>query len=187
MRRLVLTAVTSALVMAVVPASALARHHHHKRQHKRVHHARVIHRRFGDVSTTPTVPGSPPADAVGTVDSFMGGVLTIKLNDGSSVSGKVTSDTEVECEAAQSPTMHDDGDGGGGGGDDQSGDESGNGDHNASGGDDNAGGGDDNGQGDDENAQNCTMANLSHGAFVRGAELRISSAGAVWDKVDLIH
>ena len=71
--------------------------------------------------------------------------------------------------------------------DDQSGDESGNGDHNASGGDDNAGGGDDNGQGDDENAQNCTMANLSHGAFVRGAELRISSAGAVWDKVDLIH
>ena len=45
--------------------------------------------------------------------------------------------------------------------------------------------GDDNDQ-DDQAQQACTTANLTPGASVRGAELKISSAGAVWDKVDLI-
>jgi hypothetical protein len=172
MKRLTLTAFASALVVAIAPASALASHHHKRHHHKRVHHARVVHKRFGDV-TTPTSPSTPSSDAVGTVDSFTGGVLTIKLNDGSTVSGKVTPDTEIECEAAENEAaMHADGDGGGGGGDN-------------SGGDDN-GRGDDNGNGDDEQGQSCSTTDLSSGMSVSGAELRITSAGAVWEKVRLI-
>jgi hypothetical protein len=45
--------------------------------------------------------------------------------------------------------------------------------------------GDDNGQ-DEQGEQACTTASLTPGASVRGAELKISSAGAVWDKVDLM-
>jgi hypothetical protein len=177
MKRLTLTAFVSALVLAIAPASALARHHH-KRHHHRTHHARVVHRRFGDITT----PSTPTSHTAGTIDSFTNGLLRIKLNDGSTVSGKVTNDTEIECEAADNEsTTHADGDGGGG-------DRSGSGDQ--SGGDDN-GSGDDNGAGENENenenenAQNCSSS-LTAGTMVRGAELKISSAGAVWDKVDLI-
>ena len=64
----------------------------------------------------------------------------------------------------------------------------GSGDH--SGGDDSGpgGGGDDNGQGDDQNENNqaCTTANLTPGASVGAAELRISSDGSVWQRFDLI-
>src|SRR5947209_4132617 len=129
MRRLTLTAFASALVLAIAPASALASHHH-KRHHHRTHHARVVHKRFGDVNNPTTPTTTPTSDTAGTIDSFTNGVLTIKLNDGSTVSGKVTSDTEIECEAADNESaMHADGDGGG--------DHSGSGDQ--SGGDDNRG------------------------------------------------
>jgi hypothetical protein len=187
MKRLGVITVASALVLGLAPASALARHHHKRHHHARVHHrAHIRHKRFGNISTppatstTPTTPGMPPADAVGTVDSFSGGTLTIKLNNGSTVSGTVDSSTELECEAAEpadNSTIHEDGDGGG--------DHSGSGDNGGSGGDDQGSGDDD--QGDDQGENNqCTTADLTPGAFVRGAELRISSAGEVWDKVDLI-
>ena len=193
MRRMILAAATSSLVLALVPAGAMARQHsHHKRHHarhqvrhhKRVH--RVIHRRFGDVNNPATTPttGTPSSDAVGTVDSFTNGTLTIKLNNGSTVSGMVTNDTEIECEAAQSTVMTDThrdggGDNGGSGSGDNGGQNSGD-DHG-----DQGDQGDDNDQ-DDQAQQACTTANLTQGASVRGAELKISSAGAVWDKVDLI-
>jgi hypothetical protein len=150
MRRLVLTAVASAAVLALVPASALARHHarhHHSRSHHRTH---IRHERFGNITTppattpAPTTPGAPPADSVGTVTSFTNGVLMLTLNNGSTVSGTVTGDTEIECEGAMDQSMQ-----------------------------------------SAENA-NCSMANLVPGAFIRGAELGISSAGAVFEKVDLI-
>jgi hypothetical protein len=176
MRRIMLSAVASVAVVALVPASALASHHH-KRHHRRAHHARVHHarvRRFGDVSSSSTTPPSTTTPtAVGTVDSFTNGVLTIKLNDGSTVSGAVTNDTELECEAAQPMgTVHEDGDSGEHGGGDN---------HNGSGGEDN-GGGEDQG----EQNQNCTSANLMTGATVGAAELRLSSAASTWEKVDLI-
>ncbi len=193
MRRMILAAATSSLMLALVPAGAMARQHsHHKRHHarhhvrhnKRVH--RVIHKRFGDVSnpTTTPAPGTPSSDAVGTVDSFTNGTLTIKLNNGSTVSGMVTDATEIECEAAESTMtdLHRDGDRSGRGGPgsgDNSGRDSG-GDHG-----DRGDRGDDNDQ-DDQGEQACTSANLTAGTSVRGAELKISSAGAVWDKVDLI-
>jgi hypothetical protein len=178
MKRFMFTAATSVVVLALAPASALARHHHqrpHSRtHHARVHHTRVLHRRFGDVNspTTPTPAAIPTADSAGTVASFTNGILTIKLNDSSTVSGAVTNDTEIECEAAESTgTIHEDGDGDHGGG----------GERHGSNGD---GHGDQNDQG--EQNQNCTTADLMPGAMVRGAELRLSSAGATWEKVELI-
>jgi hypothetical protein len=181
MKRLTLTAVASSLVLAIAPASALASHHGKRHHHKRVHHARVIRKRFGDLNNPTTPTTTPTSDSAGTIESFTNGVLIIKLNDNSTVSGKVTNDTEIECEAADNETtMHADGDGGGG-------DRSGSGDQ--SGGENNSG--DDDGAGENENenenenAQNCSTS-LTGGTMVRGAELKISSAGAVWDKVDLI-
>jgi hypothetical protein len=184
MRRVVLTTVASVAVLALAPASALASHHH-KRHHRRVHHARVSHRRFGDMSaSSTTTPSTTTAPAAGTVDSFMNGVLTIKLNDGSTVSGAVTNDTEIECEAARSmSTFHGDDHGGGDNSGPGGGDNSGPG-----GGDDRGDRGDDRGDRNDqgEEHQNCNTADLTPGAMVGGAELRLSSTGASWDKVDLI-
>ena len=93
MRRVLYTLIASALVVALVPATALGRSHH-KRHH---HHVRVHHKRFGrtDAPATPSM-----ADNAGTVASFDGTKLTIQLNDGSTVSGTVNNDTEIECEAA---------------------------------------------------------------------------------------
>ena len=42
----------------------------------------------------------------------------------------------------------------------------------------------DNNQGEDE--QICTTSNLTTGTVVQEAELRLSSAGAVWDEVELV-
>src|SRR5690242_937520 len=98
MRRLVLTAMASALVIALVPASALAHkgRSHHKRHHARTHHTRVRHLRFGDVNsgtgnaggtTTPTTPPAMPT-SIGTVGTFDAttGALTINLTGGQTVS-----------------------------------------------------------------------------------------------------
>jgi hypothetical protein len=180
MRRMILAAATGSLVLALAPASALARHHsHHHKRHHAAHHARVhrvTHRRFGDVNN-PATTTTPTSSAVGTVDSFDGTTLTIKLNNGSTVSGMVTNDTEIECEMAENQVendLHRDGGGSGEGSGSNSGRDGG----------DN---GDDNGGGDDEGEhQGCTTSALTPGASVSGAELKISSAGAVWDKVDLI-
>ena len=41
--------------------------------------------------------------------------------------------------------------------------------------------------GEDDNEEGCTPAALVKGAIVRRAELRLSSFGAVWEKIDLIQ
>jgi hypothetical protein len=198
MRRTTITLSAVLMLLVFAPASALARHHH-RRHHS---HARI--ERFGrDVTNVPTTPSS--ADNAGTVQSFSNGVLTIMLRDGSTVSGAVTGDTELECVAPeQSQTIHEDGDGGNG---DQtgSGDQSGSSDDQAQGADDQSAGedqsevpepnaseaGDQNEsdaaeQNENEDAQNnCTTADLIQGAVVREAELRISSTGGIWKKVEL--
>ena len=77
------------------------------------------------------------------------------------MSGNVVSgETELECEAPESMStgMHEDGDGGSGSG---------------SGSGENGGG----------NEENCSTANLTPGAVVQEAELRVSSAGANWERV----
>ncbi len=175
MRRILLSVVACCAVIAFVPASAPAQGHHHKRHHHRGHHARVRH--FGDDQNQNNPGAGQNQDqTAGTVQSFSNGVLTIALNDGSMVSGTVTGDTEIECQAPDRSSVmqsHDRHGGDNGGGD--------NGDNNQ--------GDDDNGQGDDNNegaAQTCDMSSLTPGAVVQEAELKISSAGAVWDKVELV-
>jgi hypothetical protein len=188
MRRILFTAVASLAILAIAPASVLAKHHS-KRHHARTHHSRIRHERFGVItptsgsSSTTTTPPVTPTDTAGTVASpVTNNTLVIKLTDGTLVSGTITPNTEIECEAADmndaSETMHSDGDPGGGGGD-----------NNTSGGDENGGGGDQgDDNGDNNGAQNasCTSANLVMGAVVQGAELGISSAGATWDKIELV-
>src|SRR6185312_1671476 len=104
MKLRILAAVSAGALALVAPATATARHHSHRhgtqtRHHKRqAHSTRVL--RFGppaasQVSPSDALPNrtsatSSPASTAGTVASFADGVLTIKLNDGSTVGGKVT-------------------------------------------------------------------------------------------------
>jgi hypothetical protein len=103
------------------------------------------------------------------------GVLTIKLADNSTISGKVDSTTEIECHPA--------GDGNGAGHDKSgaddgpshdSGDDHGGAPHN---GDGHGGGSDD---------QHCTTADLTAGTAVHEAELHGTGDQAVFEKVDLL-
>jgi hypothetical protein len=189
MRRITITLAAALMLLGFGPASALARHHHHHRGRHHHRHARI--ERFGDWSNA---PASNAADNAGTVQSFSGGMLTIMLADGSSVSGAVTDETQLECTAPdQSQTMHEDGDSGSG---DQSGDPSGDQSGDQTGENQTAGMEDQNAtedqneneaedQNDNEDQNTCTTANLAPGTVVRDAELRISSAGAVWKELEL--
>jgi hypothetical protein len=162
MRRLIVSATAAFAVVALAPASALAHNHHHARHHRRVHHLRL-----GDVTPAPTTP----ATAIGTIESNTNGTLVIKLNDGTTLSGAVTADTRVECMSPAIPmtlpgssgtdlgSTRSDWFGPSGSGDD------------------------DNGQGDDN--QECASTGLTPGTSVTGAELRISSVGSVWEKLEL--
>lgn len=198
MRRLLFTVMASVALLAFGPAGALAKHRHH---HGRAHHSRIRHERFGSDTGTPTTPTTGPTQPAdqpaGTVDSFTNGVLTILLPDGKTkVSGTVTDATDLECQSAQPTT----GTGNEGqdlrseGGGDNGGTTTG-----TTGGDDNGGttggdqgdqgnqGNDQGDQGNDQgdNVQSCTTAALTQGTVVLSAELKLSSAGATWDKVEL--
>jgi hypothetical protein len=164
------------MLLAFAPVSALARHHH--RRHHR--HARI--ERFGRDLTSGTTTSSS-AENAGTVEDFSGGMLTLMVG-GRTITGAVTNDTELECMAPeQGQTIHEDGDSGGGDQSD-SGDASGSGDQSGSGEDQNEN--DAAEQNENDGAQNnCSTADLTHGTVVHEAELRISSAGAVWQKVEL--
>jgi hypothetical protein len=119
-------------------------------------------------------------EASGTVDSFVEdsanpgtGVLTIKLADNTTISGKVDSTTEIDCRTARSGddatrARHD-------GGDD------GDGDHSGPGRDGEGDHGDDNGD-----QGNCTTADLTPGTAVHEAELKGTGADAVFTEVKLL-
>jgi hypothetical protein len=190
MRRSLVAFSASFAVLAFAPAAALARHRHHPRHHShhhaRVHHARI--RRFGDVSSPASGPSGATSGSIGTVQSFTNGVLTILLNDNSTVQGTVTGDTEFECISAASSSPGDDqgedsGPQSSGGGDDQAAQTS----------TDSADAGDqptqdsedDGGDGADSGQSSCSSANLTPGTVVQAAELRLSSAGAEWEKLVL--
>ena len=178
MRKFLFVALMSGALAVAVPTTALARHHH--RHHH--HHSRIRHEHFGTAGgTATTTSGDEMQGTAGTVDSFTNGVLTIRLNDNTLVSGMVTSATELQCEAPENEVNDNDADdsfsgsriamddgGGSSGGDDSSGDN---------------GSGDDN-QGQDE--QMCSTSSLAPGTVVQEAELKVSSAGAVWQEVELV-
>jgi hypothetical protein len=173
MRRILFTILACTALSAAVPAMALAhngRHHHKPHHHSRVRHEQFIgHRQASDGSAANPADTSEPT--AGTVTSFDGTTLTITLNNGNTVSGAVTNDTEVKCE---NPAGDDDNvehgdlarDGGPSGGD--QGDQ---GDANDN-------------QGDDDNNNN--MCAIAPGMAVTKAELTINGSGAVWDEVELV-
>lgn len=190
MKRFVLTLGASVVLAAVAPASALAHHRGHHAGHRtKAHGARF--ERFGTSSGQSSTAGSGNTSnlgTAGTVKSYdpSSGELTILLSDGTTtVSGLVTGDTSLTCQStgsSQTSPGDDDGEDQNGGSDNSGGDNSGNagwqGDIQRS---------DDNGGGDDQNqsTQSCGASSLTPGAVVQDAELRLSSAGAVWEKVEL--
>jgi hypothetical protein len=119
-------------------------------------------------------------EQAGTVASFANGTLTVNLFGGGSITGQVTSATEIECDTGG------DDDGEGGDDDDQasksslrSGDEHG---------DDDGEQGDDNEQGDDHESDDeaCPAGALKEGAIVQEAELKLSNGSAVFEKIELL-
>lgn len=131
-------------------------------------------------------------ETIGTVASFVAdagnpnaGVLTITLNNGSTLSGRVDETTEIECRAPEHAVVNQHR------GSDDSGSNSGPG----SGGEDNSGpgsGGEDNsgpGSGGDDGHNDrrpCTTADLTAGTPVHEAEFHRSGDGNVFEEVKLI-
>jgi hypothetical protein len=199
MRRMIITAV--ATVSLAAPSAALAHNGEHHRAGERQHHHRGHHRHAhvlafhaqaptsptsGTSSPSPTTPASE--DKAGTIASFTGGVLTITLNDGSTVSGKVTERTEIECPAPPSATAADvSGRDGGDNGFDERGDRVGGNEGSVESSSSDDGPGDSSGHDDNGNdaAEHCTSTALVPGASVKEAFLSVSSDGATWVKVEL--
>jgi len=230
MRRVLLTAASLAALTLTAPAVALANHRHHHHHKSPSHHATVSFRHIGPVTAgpvaPPTAPGAGPKattpttapatteENAGKVASYTNGVLTLTLGDGSSVSGKVTAGTRIECvSATPTPPTTGPGDDEGAGDDNGLGDDQGEGDRNqeggqgdhhegdqqspmhaagssqSAGGQDNGGGGDDQGDGTQPSATEppCDTSALIPGAVVREAELRIGPGGTEFESVELVR
>jgi hypothetical protein len=204
MRRICMTAMACTGLALAMPGVASAHHHarHADARRARAHHHRGHHTRTvtfaanskttttTDPTTTKTEPMPPSAEGAGTVTSFEGGVLKITLADGTVVSGKVAERTEISCGLAAEDGEPGDDDGGQDRGEDHGGGDGG--DHHG-GGDSGSSGGSGSSQGDDEHGGMpapsevpvCGTSALIAGAKVHEAELTISSAGAIWEKVEL--
>jgi hypothetical protein len=202
MRKSLFTLLALGAMLAAIPAASLAHggdhqrgDRHREREHQREHRQaqqrdRFQHERFGRRDGI--------GRDVGAVSAFANGRLTIRLNDGSSVTGAVARLTEIECEmpqfmrpADQGPGGSGSGSSGGSGGDNgqdgpghNAGDDNGQDGPGHNAGDDNGQGGPDNDPGDDNGDRRCTT--IAPGMAVRDATLTLTSLGAVWTRVDLI-
>jgi hypothetical protein len=163
MRRIMFTILACTALSVAAPAVASAHdgqgNHHHKRHHVR-HEKFVGHRHDRDFGNDMVA---------GTVTSFTDNVLTITLNNGNTVSGLVTDNTEVKCENPE--------------------DNDNNGDNDVEHGDriaDHGPGGDNGDRGDDNDNANDNMCTIAPGMGVRDASLRINGAGSLWDEVELV-
>jgi hypothetical protein len=204
MRRSLLTAVGIMALVLAVPSAALAHrgrghHHHHK---TKAHHAkfRIMHIDAAGTSVTgsptgttpPTTPTtSPTPENAGKVASYTGGVLVLTLNDGSTVSGKVTEDTRIGC-VKETPTTTPGQPGEQGPGDDKGqGDDQSGGDMSQHGDkgsgewqhDQGDGGDDDRGEVQGTPEPLCDSSALLAGAVVRAAELRIGPGGNEFENI----
>jgi hypothetical protein len=129
-------------------------------------------------------PVAPSAETAGTVVSFKEGTLTIKLTNGTLVSGQVTDRTEIRCTPATPPVGTEDSDDQGEG--DHGSSDEGESDHSSAHQAAHAASND--GDDDEGESQTCTPATaLVAETPVREAELSIGPSGAVWDRVDVIH
>jgi Ni/Co efflux regulator RcnB len=198
MKRIVLAAITClSLALVALPAVSAARStsnhvgrdhrpddrggnrdRHGDRHRDRERRDRLEHFRGHDAGTA------------GMVQSFQNGVLTIKLADGSTVAGLVTSATRVSCEAMDHAfASRDGGPGPSGSGNGDNGNRGDNGDRGDRGDNGDRGDRGDNGdrgdRGDDNNAPSCVAMLQQPGTTVRDAELHVSRANAVWDEVEL--
>ncbi len=182
MRRILTTALASSLLALALPAAASAHHegrhdfehraeaHHRHHHHHHRHHARtVVFAKRSTTTTTSSGTPAPPTEAVATVASFENGVLKIMLADGSTVSGKVNEMTEISCDRADHDFGDDDDD-------DDGGSQSGPGSFHHD---------DERGPQDGQSQGVCGVSALVAGAKVEEAELRVSGAGAFWEKVEL--
>ncbi|HEX3832747.1 MAG TPA: hypothetical protein VHW04_12295 [Solirubrobacteraceae bacterium] len=182
MKRIVLAAITCLSLLVALPAISAAhsssnhvgrdhrpddrggnRDRHGDRHHDRERRDRREHFRAHDAGTA------------GMVRSSQNGVLTIKLADGSTAAGLVTSATRVSCEAMDHAFASRDG------GPSPSG--SGNGDIGNRG--DSGDNGDRGDRGDENNSPSCVAVLQQPGTTVRDAELHVSRTNAVWDEVEL--
>jgi hypothetical protein len=195
---MIITAV--ATVSLAAPSAVLAhsgehhraseRHHHHRGHHRQAHvlafHAQAPANptSSGTTSPSPTPPSSE--DKAGTIASFTNGVLTITLNDGSTVSGKVTEGTEIECAMPNAGTPEP-APGTGSFGEREHGDDG----HFDNSNDDSNSGSDGHGddglgnEGEDTQGEHCTSAALVPGASVKEAFLSVGNEGSTWVKVEL--
>jgi hypothetical protein len=211
MRRRLLTAVGIMALALAAPSAALAHHGRGHHRHKgKAHHASVhfVHISASGMTTTststspttPTTPTTPPTpENAGKVASYAGGVLALTLNDGSTVSGKVTNETGIECVKAEpttpttgtttEPTDESQGDDNGPGDDQSRGDMSQQGDQSSDDGEhqneEGDAGGDDVVQGTPEPP--CDSSALTPGAVVRAAELRVGPAGTEFESIVLVR
>jgi hypothetical protein len=191
MKRIAIVAFLAGVLTLGGSGVVLAHNHHahagsHRKHHH--HHARIL--RISDPTPSST-------EGAATVMSFEGGVLTLKLTDGSIQTGKVTSDTEINCGTPEAVAKSSE-DGGRdqgnstGGGSDEGAPTSGPSSHE----DDNNQSDEDN---DDENEATeitemtemtekppaCGEAALKPGAIVHSAELRIDSRGKTFTEIEL--
>ena len=154
-------------------------------------------------------------DNAGTIASFdvETGKLTINLFGGETISGLVNEETEIKCEDHSGASMSSDGSGSGeeeagddnggeteqaepgddNGGEEEAGDDNGGqgeeepGDDNGgeqSGGDNSGPGSESSGPGDGEQS-NCTTADLTPGAVVQQADLKVANGQATFEEVEL--
>ena len=188
MRKLAITSLAGLLALSA-PALAQARSHHAKHHQRRHRHTHVLFLRPASQSLTGTQgAGTQSQEAAGSVTIFEGGMLTVTLNDGTKVTGKVTEQTEIKCEPGAEIAHA--ADHGGEGGEDSHGSFSGNENQGLS----DQGDNDQNDQGDDDqNDQEeqgerpqCGTSSLVAGALVREAELRVGSSGAVFEEIELV-
>jgi Ni/Co efflux regulator RcnB len=190
MKRILLAAVACLALLVALPALSAAhssghqggrdhrpedraghRHRNGDRHREHARHHRLRHFRAHGTGTSDTT------GAAGAVQSFQNGMLTIKLADGSTVSGVVTSDTRVSCEAMEQDFSSRDG----GGGSSGSGDHGNDGDRGDDG--DRRDNGDRGNRGD--NDATCFAGLQKPGTTVRDAELSVSPGGSIWREVEL--
>ncbi len=118
----------------------------------------------------------------GTIKTFESGVLTINLFAGGTLSGQVTSATDIECEGPENENENEAGDNNDVN-DEQEGDNNDVNDEQE--GDDNSGN-DEGDENDEQDEQDCSTADLTSGTVVHEAELEASNAGAVFEEIELV-
>lgn len=192
MRRVLLSTLALTALTLTGPATALANHGRHRHHH---HHARVHFVHLGTRGTPSpgdTPPTPPTNESVGKVASFTGGILTLTLNNESSVSGTVANHTRIKCVSATVPPTSEPSKGSGddnGMGDDQSGGDRNQGAPQGRGRDEHGqGGGDD--QDDDgpiTTEPPCDTSVLAAGAVVHEAELRIGPSGTEFESIEIVR